>query len=277
MEVRVRVEGKTILITGSTDGLGHVVAKRLVDDGAHVLLHGRNRERGETLAGEIGASGRGRATFYQADFASLAEVQRLAREVLRDHGRIDVLVNNAGVGSGPDPRARAISTDGFELRFAVNHLAGFLLTYLLLPAIRKAAPARIVNVASLGQQAIDFDDVMLESAYDGSRAYRQSKLAQILFTIDLARELAGTGVTVNSLHPATFMNTNMVRQTGNTPLSSVEQGADALMNLIASDTLEGRSGLFFNGLEEARANDQAYDPEARKQLRALSLQLTGLV
>jgi NAD(P)-dependent dehydrogenase (short-subunit alcohol dehydrogenase family) len=180
-------------------------------------------------------------------------------------------------GSGPDPQARAVSADGFELRFAVNHLAGFLLTYLLLPAILRAAPARIVNVASLGQQPIDFDDVMLERAYDGSRAYRQSKLAQILFTIDLARELADKGITVNSLHPATFMDTDHGAPDRQAPLSSVEQGADALMNLIVSDALEGRSGLFFNGLEEARANDQAYDPEARKNLRALSLQLTGLV
>jgi NAD(P)-dependent dehydrogenase (short-subunit alcohol dehydrogenase family) len=186
-------------------------------------------------------------------------------------------VNNAGLGSGPDPKKRMVSADGFELRFAVNHLAGFLLSYLLLPAIQKAAPARIVNVSSLGQEAIDFDDVMLERAYDGGRAYRQSKLAQILFTVDLARELADKGVTVNSLHPATFMDTNMVRLNGVEPRSTVDEGANAVINLVTSDALEGRSGLFFNGLEESRANDQAYDPEARKQLRALSLQLTGLV
>jgi NAD(P)-dependent dehydrogenase (short-subunit alcohol dehydrogenase family) len=273
----MKIEGKTILVTGSTDGLGRVVAKRLAAGGAQVLIHGRDRQRGEKLVKEIRASGNGKATFYQSDFASLAEVQRLAAEVLRDHPRLDVLVNNAGIGSGPDPQARAVSADGFELRFAVNHLAGFLLTYLLLPAILKAAPARIVNVASIGQQAIDFEDVMLERVYDGGRAYRQSKLAQVLFTIDLARELADKGVTVNSLHPATFMDTTMVRQAGTKPLSSVEQGANAVVNLVASDALQGRSGLFFNGLEEARANDQAYDPEARKNLRALSLQLTGLV
>jgi NAD(P)-dependent dehydrogenase (short-subunit alcohol dehydrogenase family) len=273
----MNIEGKTVLITGSTDGLGRVVAERVAKSGAHVLIHGRNKDRGEKLASEIRASGKGKATFYQADFGALAEVQRLAAEVLRDHARIDVLVNNAGLGSGPEPTRRMVSADGFELRLAVNHLAGFLLTYLLLPAIRKAAPARIVNVSSLGQEAIDFDDVMLERAYDGGRAYRQSKIAQILFTIDLAHELAGKGVTVNSLHPATFMDTNMVRQNGVKPLSTVDDGARAVINLVTSNALEGRSGLFFNGLEESRANDQAYDPEARKQLRALSLQLTGLV
>lgn len=271
------VAGKTILITGSTDGLGRLVAKRLAADGANVLLHGRNRQRGEDLAREINAAGKGSAAFYQADFSSLAEVQRLATEVLRDHKKIDVLVNNAGLGSGPDVKKREVSADGFELRFAVNHLAGFLLTYLLLPALLKAAPSRIVNVSSLGQQPIDFDDVMLEQAYDGGRAYRQSKLAQILFTIDLAAELSGKNVTVNSLHPSTFMDTNMVRMNGVKPLSTVDEGANAVVNLVDSDAAAARSGLFFNVLEESRANDQAYDAEARKQLRALSLQLTGLV
>ena len=273
----MNVQGKTILITGSTDGLGRLVAKRLAAAGAKVLIHGRNRERGEQLLREIRAGGKGEAEFHQADFASLAEVQRLAADVLRGHKRIDVLVNNAGLGSGPDMKTRATSADGFELRFAVNHLAGFLLTYLLLPAILKSAPARIVNVSSLGQQAIDFGDVMLERAYDGGRAYRQSKLAQILFTIDLARELADKGVAVNSLHPATFMDTNMVRLNGVTPINTVAQGADAVIKLVVSDEVARKSGLFFNGLEKARADEQAYDAAARKQLRALSMQLTGLV
>lgn len=272
----MNLTGKTILVTGSTDGLGRVVAKRLAAEGAHVLLHGRNQARGEAVRDEIRAAGKGRADFYQADLASLAEVRRLADAVLRDRERVHVLVNNAGLGSGPDFQKREVSADGHELRFAVNYLAGFLLTHLLLPAILKAAPARIVNVSSLGQQAIDFDDVMFTRGYDGGRAYRQSKLAQILFTIDLAQELAGRNVTVNCLHPATFMDTTMVRQTGTTPISRVDQGADAVMNLIVSGALAGRSGLFFNGLEESRANEQAYDAEARRKLRDLSRRLTGL-
>jgi NAD(P)-dependent dehydrogenase (short-subunit alcohol dehydrogenase family) len=138
------------------------------------------------------------------------------------------------------------------------------------------APARIVNVASAGQQPIDFSDVMLTRGYSGTRAYCQSKLAQILFTVDLANLLEGSGITVNALHPATYMNTTMVRLAGVTPWSTVEQGADAILNLAVSPALEGRSGLYFNGLRDTRADAQAYDPEARKRLRALSLQLTGI-
>ena len=137
-------------------------------------------------------------------------------------------------------------------------------------------PARIVNVASAGQSPIDFGDVMLTRSYDGVQAYCQSKLAQVMFTIDLAQELAGSKVTVNCLHPATYMATTMVREAGVTPASTVEEGAEAILNLVLSPGLEDRSGLYFNRLQEARAHPQAYDENARDRLRRLSLDLTGL-
>lgn len=268
--------GKTVFITGSTDGVGRVVAERLARAGATVLIHGRDAARGAQTLARVTAVG-ARGAFYRADLAALAEVEALAANVLRDHSRIDLLINNAGVGSGGDhERTRRLSADGYELRFAVNYLAHFLLTARLLPAIVSATPARIVNVASLGQQAIDFDDVMIERGFTGTRAYCQSKLAQILFTIDLAERLKGTRTTVHSLHPATFMNTTMVREAGRTPLSSVEQGAEAIEYVATSADLEARSGLFFNGKREARADPQAYDARARQQLHALSLKLTRL-
>jgi NAD(P)-dependent dehydrogenase (short-subunit alcohol dehydrogenase family) len=162
------------------------------------------------------------------------------------------------------------------LRFAVNYLAGFLLARLLLPLLKASAPSRIVNVASLGQHPIDFEDVMITKGYSGTRAYAQSKLAQIMFTIDLSRELEGSGVTVNALHPATYMNTTMVRQGGIMPISTVEQGGDAILHLAAGDDVAGKSGLFFNGMQPSQANAQAYDHAARQRLRELSLELTGL-
>ncbi len=187
--------------------------------------------------------------------------------------RLDILINNAGIGTaGP----RQTSAAGLELRFAVNYLAGFLLTSLLLPLIKTSAPARIVNVSSAGQQPIDFSDVMLTRGYSGARAYCQSKLAQIIFTIDLGPELEDTGVTVTCLHPATYMDTSMVRRAGVTPLSTVEEGARAILNLATSPAVEGQTALYFNGLREAKAQAQAYDPDARRRLRALSLELTGL-
>jgi NAD(P)-dependent dehydrogenase (short-subunit alcohol dehydrogenase family) len=272
----MKLEGKTALITGSTDGVGRVVAKRLAAAGVRVLVHGRDLERGQGLLSELRAEGYEDADFLQADLSSLAEARKLAEAVAASEQRLDILVNNAGIGSGGAAGQRATSQDGFELRFAVNYLAGFLLTRLLLPKILSSTPARIVNVASLGQAPIDFDDVMITRGYSGSRAYSQSKLSQIMFTIDLAEELAGMGVTVNSLHPATYMNTTMVRQSGTTPISTVDEGADAIMHLIVSRDLEGRGGLFFDRLREARANAQAYDKAARARLRELSLRLTGL-
>jgi NAD(P)-dependent dehydrogenase (short-subunit alcohol dehydrogenase family) len=266
---------RTALVTGATDGVGRLVAARLAREGWRTLVHGRNRERGEGLVRQIERDG-GSAAFIAANLASLDQVRGLAAAVADSTDRLDLLVNNAGIGTAGIAPGRQTSADGHELRFAVNYLAGFLLTRLLLPLLKASAPARIVNVSSAGQQAIDFSDVMLTRRYSGAAAYCQSKLAQILFTIDLARELAGSGVTVNALHPSTYMNTTMVRQSGTTPVSRVEDGAGAILNLAVGLALEGRSGLYFNVLREARANAQAYDASARAKLRALSFELTGL-
>jgi NAD(P)-dependent dehydrogenase (short-subunit alcohol dehydrogenase family) len=265
--------GKTCLITGSTDGVGRRVALELGRAGARVLIHGRDRARAESVTDELRKGG-GSARCYRADLASLDEVRRLAAAIRRDHQRLDLLINNAGIGTASGGRQRRTSADGHELRFAVNYLAGFLLTRLLLPLITASAPSRIVNVASAGQSAIDFEDVMLTRHYDGARAYTQSKLAQVMFTFDLARELDGSGVTVNCLHPATYMDTTMVRESGVTPISTVAEGAAAILHLAISPELEGKTGLYFSGKQPARAHPQAYDDAARSRLSALSLQLT---
>ncbi len=266
---------KTILITGSTDGVGRHVAERLAADGASVIAHGRDRARGDALVERIKKTG-GKAKFLRADLASLAGVRALADAVRHETDGLDVLVNNAGIGAGGGVARREVSDDGFELRFAVNYLAGFLLTRLLLPLVEARAASRIVNVSSAGQQAIDLSDVMLTHGYSGVRAYCQSKLAQILFTIDLAGELKGRGITVNCLHPATYMDTTMVRLSGARPISTVEDGGAAILQLVESPALARKSGLYFNGLRESRADAQAYDAQARKQLRALSFELVGL-
>ena len=270
----MNMDGKTVLVTGSTDGVGRYVAAKLAAAGAKVLIHGRDKARAKTLADEIGARGHTEPVFYQADLSSLAGARQLAEAVLAEHDRLDVFISNAGIGSRPPERQT--SADGHELRFAVNYLAGFLLAHLLLPLLKTSAPSRIVNVASLGQHPIDFEDVMITKGYSGARAYAQSKLAQIMFTTDLSRELEGSGVTVNALHPATYMNTTMVREGGITPISTVEQGGDAILHLAAGDDVAGKSGLFFNGMQQSQANAQAYDEAARTRLRKLSLALTGL-
>ncbi len=272
----MKMDGKTGLITGSTDGVGRFVAAKLAAAGANVLIHGRDQARAKTLADEIRGQGHIEPIFHQADLSSLAGARQLAAAVLAGHKRLDVFISNAGIGSRSLGSERQTSADGHELRFAVNYLSGFLLAHLLLPLLKTSAPARIVNVASLGQHPLDFDDVMLTKGYNGNRAYAQSKLAQIMFTIDLAQELEGSGVTVNALHPATYMNTTMVREGGITPISTVEQGGEAILHLAAGDDVAGKSGLFFNGMQQAQANPQAYDAGARQRLRALSLELTGL-
>jgi NAD(P)-dependent dehydrogenase (short-subunit alcohol dehydrogenase family) len=245
---------RVALVTGSTDGLGREVAVRIAATGAHVIIHGRNAERGAEVVAQIAKDGKGSAKFYRADFASLAEVRTLANAILKDYDRLDILVNNAGIGSAT-PNGREVSTDGHELRFAVNYLSGYLLTRMLLPRLISSAPSRVINVSSLAQTPIDFDDPMIEKGFTGGRAYGQSKLAQIFFTFDLAEELKDKRVLVNCLHPATYMPTAMVRRAGVEPRATLDEGASAVMQLV---------------------NAQANDPVAREKLRTLTKLLTGL-
>lgn len=264
---RERLEGERIvLVTGSTGGLGREVALSLAQPGTHIIVHGRNRDRGLEVVEEIARTG-ATASFYAADFASMAEVRALGEAILRDYDHLNVLVNNAGIWlTGDDSRYE--SADGYELSFAVNYLSGYLLTRMLLPLIPDTPSSRIVNVASVAQTPIDFDDPMIEEGYSGNRSYGQSKLAQVTFTMDLARELADTDIVVTSLHPATLMDTNMVLSAGVEPRSSVDEGRDAVLHLIESPDIP--SGSYFNGQTPARANAQAYDEDAQRRLRELS-------
>jgi NAD(P)-dependent dehydrogenase (short-subunit alcohol dehydrogenase family) len=263
----------TVLVTGATDGLGKRVARELAAKGATVLLHGRSPERLEASLEEVRSqTGSEKLGSYVADLSSLDEVRGLAEQILTEQYRLDVLINNAGIIS----REREESVDGHELTFAVNYLSHFLLTGLLLPLLWDSAPARIVNVASAGQSPIDFDDPMLERGYDAMRAYSQSKLAQVMFTFELAERLQeDTGVTVNALHPASLMDTKMVHDTFGYTVSTVEEGAEAVVRLAVSQQLEGLTGRYFDGTREARANRQAYDEGARKKLWVLSEELSG--
>ena len=268
---------QVVLVTGATDGLGKAVSIELARAGATVLVHGRTGDRAEAALAEIGAaSGSDLLRACVGDLASLAQVRSLAESVAATEPRLDALVNNAGIGTvEPGGGARVESADGHELRFAVNYLAPFLLTRLLEPLLLRSSPARIVNVASAGQAPVDFDDVMLERDYDGSRAYSQSKLAMVMMTFDTAERLAGQGVTATCLHPGTYMPTKMVLAAGLDPLDSLESGVRATLRLIADPALEGVTGRYFDRLEEARARPQAYDPDARARLRAVSERLVA--
>src|SRR6266567_6298361 len=241
---------QAILITGATDGHGLALATELAARGATVLLHGRDDARGRQAIADIGArTGNDRLHWLRADLASLDQVRDLADRVLAGHPRLDAMINNAGIGTTTGgSRQRLESRDGYELRFGVNYLAGYLLTRLLLPRMQDCAPARIVNVASAGQAPIDFDDVMLERHYDGVQAYCQSKLALVMVTFDLAEELAGTGDTANCLHPATYMPTKMVLAARGSGVSSIEEGVQATTHLIAAPELEHVTGRYFHGL-----------------------------
>ncbi len=268
---------QTILVTGATDGLGRALAGELARRGAAVVLHGRDDARGEAAIREIAAeTGNRRLSWRRADLASLAEVRALAEALEGEVERLDCLVNNAGIGTNlPGEGERMESRDGHELRFHVNYLSGFLLTRLLEPLLVRSAPARVVNVSSAGQMPIDFDDVMLERGYSGVRAYCQSKLAQVMFTFDLAARLESNGVAVNCLHPATYMPTKMVFASRGRAVSPLAEGVEATLRLVADPALDGVGGRYFDGTEESAAEGQAYDEDARRRLWELSERLTG--
>jgi NAD(P)-dependent dehydrogenase (short-subunit alcohol dehydrogenase family) len=265
------IEDTVVLITGATDGLGRGVARDLHGRGAQVLLHGRSREKLDALSEELGG-----APTFQADLSSLDEVRTLAAEVDNTAPALHVLINNAGIGGGrPDGTTRQESKDGHELRLAVNHLAGFLLTLRLLPLLRRSSPARIVFVASLGQAPMDFDDPMLERGYSGTRAYGQSKLAQITTGFELAERLDPAEITVTSLHPSTYMPTKMVLEERGSSIDTLEDGVAATSRLAVDPALEGVTGRFYDRRREAIPDPQSSDSEARKRLWALSLELVG--
>jgi NAD(P)-dependent dehydrogenase (short-subunit alcohol dehydrogenase family) len=269
---------QTILITGATSGLGLALAHALAEKGATVLLHGRDDQRGRAILDDIRKeTGNEKLQFYCADLASLQQTAELARRLATEQPRLDVLVNNAGVGFGKNSSKREVSQDGYELRFAVNYLASHLLVQGLLPTLKASAPARIVNVASVGQAPLNFDDIMSEHGYSGVTAYRQSKLAMVAWTFDLAAQLANTGVTANALHPASLMPTKLVLEAGWSVMSTVEEGLEATMRLVVDPALDGVTGRYFDGLKEAKANPQAYDLEARRQLAKLTEHLVTAV
>ena len=260
-----------ILVTGSTGGLGRETALALARAGDHVIIHGRNAERAEEVLRKIEEDGNGSARFYRADFASLDETKDLADAILADYDRLDVLVNNAGISLGRDSDRRE-SEDGYELHFQVNYLAGYVLTNMLLPLLEDSAPSRVVNVAS-GQRELDFDNLMLETDYDGLEAYFRSKNAQIMMTYALAEDFSKRGISINALFPSAFMDTDMILERGLEPRSSVKTGRDALLQLINDDV---GTGKYFSVFDVGEAIPQASDPDAQQQLLTKSAELTSV-
>jgi NAD(P)-dependent dehydrogenase (short-subunit alcohol dehydrogenase family) len=277
--------GKTVLITGGTGGIGRATAIRLAAMGARVGIVGRDLRRTQRAAAEIESeSGNGIVDAFGADMSSQAEVRRLASDVLDAYPRLDVLINNVG-GFWSH---RHVTADGLERTFALNHLAPFLLTSLLLDRLTASAPARIVTVASGAQSmgTIAFDDLMGEHRYSGQHAYNQSKLANVMFTYELARRLTGTGVTATALHPG-MTNTSFSAEDPSrvfAPLVAVmrlfmkkpERGADTPVYLASSPAADGLTGQFFANRQHRQSNKSSYDTETTARLWRVSADLVGI-
>jgi len=277
------IRGKTCMITGATSGIGRASAIDLGKLGAKLVLVCRNRERGEELVGEIKHGGNSEVDLMIADLQSQAEIRKLAADFLATKKPLHVLMNNAGIFN----MKRRIGSDGIEEVWAVNHLAYFLLTLLLLDRIKQSAPARIINISShLHQNAtIKFDDLGGERSYGGMSSYGQSKLANVLFTYELARRLAGTGVTVNAVHPGAVA-TNLARNNGGivsaawklagTFMRSPENGARTQVYLASAPEVDGVTGKYFIDEKEARSSAESHDASIARRLWNISAQMTGL-
>ena len=278
--------GKTVLVTGGTGGIGKATAAGLARLGARVGVVGRERRRADAAAADLRReTDSALVDSFVADMSSQAEVRALAAEVLDRYRRLDVLVNNVGGFWA----TRHTTADGLEHTFAVNHLASFLLTNLLLERLQSSAPARIVTVSS-GAQAmgrIDFDDLQGERGYRGQRAYNQSKLANVMFTYELARRLAGTGVTATVLHPGVVRTGFGAEDPGRvlgllTPIARLfmktpEQGAATSVYLASSPQVEGVNGAYFANNKPKRSSKRSYDTDVAAQLWTVSARLVGLV
>lgn len=272
--------GRVCLVTGANSGLGFATSVGLARLGATVIMLCRNIDRGRAARDRIQReTGNPDVSLVIADLASLDQVRRAAAEIAQAHPALHVLVNNAGINA----RKRRLTIDGFESTLAVNHLAPFLLTSLLAPVLRTSAPARVITVASRVERMgrVHFDDLQLERGYGGVRAYAQSKLANILFTYELAERLSGTGVTANCLHPG-FVNTALMRETPawiralwRPFFPNPERGARTTMYLASADELERVTGTYFERCRPARSSRRSYDVAARRRLWDVSAALTG--
>jgi NAD(P)-dependent dehydrogenase (short-subunit alcohol dehydrogenase family) len=267
-------KSKIAVITGATDGMGRVVAPLLAKAGYFVVVHGRNETRGKAVVDEITKVG-GAVRFMACNLESVDDVRRFAGELNTEFEHIDVLINNAGIGTGPDEAPRELSADGLELRFAVNYLSPYVLTRLVLDKVKAATPARIINVASDGQEPLDFSNLQLERDYSGYFAYCRSKAALIMFTLDLAEEVKDAGVTVNAMHPGAYMNTTMVREIKHEVVDSVDEGANFVLELATHPKFDCVTGRYIDRGVDRRAEEQCYDREARRKLREISNKLAG--
>jgi len=276
--------GRTVLVTGGTGGIGKATALGLARMGAHLAITGRDRGRAEAAAREIGAAGGGPADVFVADLSSQAEVRRLAGEVLQRLPRIDVLVNNAGGYWN----TRHVTADGLEHTFALNHLAPFLLTCLLLGRLEQSAPARVVTLSSNAQAMgrIDFGDLQGERSYSGARAYNQSKLANVMFTYELARRLPGTSVTANALHPGVVRTSFGAEDPGRVQrlfvpvmrpfMKSPAQGAATSIHVASDPGLDQVTGRYFAASKTRKSAERSYDETVAARLWQVSADLTSL-